>query len=356
VFRLRGHDLGFVKKLGKGSDARDLATRLLRCLSGPFFLRGREIELNYRVGYTIVSDGNAEKALDEAYEAIGAAERDGLDFFGYELSWNKLREAEFATDDLMTLSRNIAEGTLSVFYQPVVALSSGKTAWNEALVRFKGIDKDYEEPSRFMKLASTTGHWAAVEDFMFAKVAEAAQSGYGPVSINIALRDLDREPFREAIEQGVREARDKTSTIILEILEGDFGSLTPARRSVLRRLRKTGCLIAIDDFGMGYSNYSRLMAMPVDIVKFDSSLIRDASRSKPETDLLRNIVRFCFDIGALTVAEGLEDEAAVAFAANLGFDFGQGYRWSPPVPEAQVFRAERSPILVSKFVRFEAEG
>jgi EAL domain-containing protein (putative c-di-GMP-specific phosphodiesterase class I) len=256
----------------------------------------------------------------------------------------------------MTLSRNIAEGTLSVFYQPVVALSSGRTAWNEALVRFKGIEKDYEEPSRFMKLASTTGHWAAVEDFMFGKVAAAARSGSGPVSINIALRDLDREAFRDSIELGVREAREKTSTLILEILEGDFGSLTTERRSILRELRKVGCLIAIDDFGMGYSNYSRLMGMPVDIVKFDASLIRDARGSKAETDLLRSIVRFCFDIGALTVAEGLEDEDSVAFAAGLGFDFGQGYRWSPPVPEASIFRAERSPLLASKFVRFDAEG
>jgi EAL domain-containing protein (putative c-di-GMP-specific phosphodiesterase class I)/GGDEF domain-containing protein len=356
VFRLGGHDLGFVKKLGQGTDVGDLATRLMRSLSGSFFLRGREIELNYRLGFTLVSDGNAEKALDEAYEALGTAERDGLDFSGYEPSWNKLKEAEFATADLMTLSRNIAEGTLSVFYQPVVALSSGRTAWNEALVRFKGIEKDYEEPSRFMKLASTTGHWAAVEDFMFGKVAAAARSGSGPVSINIALRDLDREAFRDSIELGVREAREKTSTLILEILEGDFGSLTTERRSILRELRKVGCLIAIDDFGMGYSNYSRLMGMPVDIVKFDASLIRDARGSKAETDLLRSIVRFCFDIGALTVAEGLEDEDSVAFAAGLGFDFGQGYRWSPPVPEASIFRAERSPLLASKFVRFDAEG
>jgi EAL domain-containing protein (putative c-di-GMP-specific phosphodiesterase class I)/GGDEF domain-containing protein len=355
VFRLRGHDLGFVKKLVAGDGAKDLAPRLLRCLAGPFSLRGKEIELSYRLGYTIVSDGNAEKALDEAYEALGAAEREGLDVSGYEPSLNKLQEAEFATADLMTLSRNITEGTLSVFYQPVVALSSGKTAWNEALVRFKGIEKDYEEPSRFMQLASTTGHWAAIEDFMFAKAVEIAQSGAGPISVNIALRDLDREAFRESIELGVMEAREKNSTVIIEMLEGDFGSLTPVRRAIVRDLRKAGCLIAIDDFGMGYSNYARLMAMPVDILKFDSSLIHDAKKSKAEAALLKSIVRFCFDIGALTVAEGLEGNDMVAFALDLGFDFGQGYYWSPPVPQSQLFPAERSPLLMSKYVHFDAE-
>ncbi|MCX7028113.1 MAG: GGDEF domain-containing protein [Spirochaetes bacterium] len=355
VFRLRGHDLGFVKRLDDGNSVKDLAPRLLRYLAWPFSLRGKEIELSYRLGYTIVSDGNAEKALDEAYEALGAAERDGLDLAGYEPAWNKMREAEFATTDLMTLSRNVTEGTLAIFYQPIVALSSGKIAWNEALVRFQGTGKELEEPSRIMKLASTTGHWAAIEDFMFYKAAEKARSDTGPVSINIALRDLDREAFRDSIEFGAREAREKNSTVILEILEGDFGLLTPSRNSIIRDLRKAGCLIAIDDFGMGYSNYSRLMAMPVDIVKFDSSLMLNARGSKAEMALLKSIVRFCFDIGALTVAEGLENEGLVEFAIDLNFDFGQGYYWSKPVPETQIHRAERSPLLVSKFVRFDGQ-
>lgn len=355
AFRLRGHDLGFVKRLVGVEQAKDLALALLKGLNGPLVLRGKEVELNYRIGYTLVTDGNAEKALDEAYDALGVAEKGGLYLSGYEPSMNKLREAEFAMEDLLTLSRNLTEGTLSVFFQPVVALSTGKTAWNEALMRFKGLGKELEGPARFMELAATTGHWAAIEDFVFAKAAAMACSGTGPVSINIAPRDLEREDFRDSIEMGIREARGRGSTIILELLEGDFGYLTSDRSSTLRDLRKAGCLIAIDDFGMGYSNYSRLMATPVDIVKFDASLIAHARSSRAETDLLRGIVRFCFDIGALTVAEGVEDLVQAEYAGELGFDFGQGYYWSTPRSEADCLKAERSALLASKQLRFDAE-
>jgi len=95
--------------------------------------------------------------------------------------------------------------------------------------------------------------------------------------------------------------------------------------------------------------------MPIDIVKFDASLVRNARRSKAETALLRSIVRFCFDIGALTVAEGVEDSEQADYILNLDFDFGQGYYWSKPLPEEEALRAERSPLLASKLLRFDQD-
>jgi EAL domain-containing protein (putative c-di-GMP-specific phosphodiesterase class I) len=353
VFRLRGHDFGYVLQVSPGETVGETLLRLLRRLSGPTVLREKEIELNFRVGYVITMDGRSEKALDGAYEALGVAEREGLEIVEFEDSWGKATEAEKGIADLMTLSRSISEKSIAVFYQPVVALASGRTAWNEALVRFKVGENRFEEPSRLMELASTTGHWAAIEDFVFEKASHRALAGKGPVSVNIALKDLDRGYFRESLENATREARAKNSAIIIEILEGDFGYINPARLETLRELRKIGCLIAIDDFGTGYSNYSRLLTMPVDVIKFDSSLILGASRSKAEASLLRGMVRFCYDIGALTVAEGVENAEMADFVSSLGFDFGQGYYWSKPLPEDEAVLAERTPLLAGKMVRFD---
>ena len=100
--------------------------------------QGKTIELSYRIGYTVIDDGNAEKSLDEAEDALEAAAKNGLDICAYAGSWKKVTEAESAIADLMILSRNVSEKTIAVFYQPVVSLSSGKIAWNEALVRFRG--------------------------------------------------------------------------------------------------------------------------------------------------------------------------------------------------------------------------
>ena len=221
------------------------------------------------------------------------ASRDGLDVAAFAPSLRKVTDAEIAIADLMTLSRNISEKTLAVFYQPVVALASGKIAWNEALVRFKGVAGEYyNEPARFMSLASTTGHWAAIENFMFERTIERACGKGGPVSVNIALKDLNREDFRSAIERGARCAKKAGSVIILEILESELGTLGSSHFDTLKELREKGCLIAIDDFGTGYSNYSRLLTMPVDIIKFDRSMILSARSSKAVTTLVQGLVRF----------------------------------------------------------------
>ena len=280
------------------------------------------------------------------------AEENGLDSASYSRTRKKATEAEIHIADLMTLSSNISNNTMAVFYQPVVSLSSGKTAWNEALVRFMGSDESYEAPARFMALASTTGHWAAIEDFMFGRAIGRACGEGGSVSVNIALKDLDREAFRSAIEAGARAAMERGSAIILEILEGDFGFATPERLEALKSLRAAGCLIAFDDFGTGYSNYSRLLSMPVDIVKFDQSLVQSARGVRAEATLLQGLSRFCYDIGALTVAEGIETKELADFATAVGFDFGQGYFWSRPVPEFEASSAERTPLIAGKLARY----
>ncbi|MFA5852174.1 MAG: GGDEF domain-containing phosphodiesterase [Spirochaetales bacterium] len=357
AFRLRDHDFGFLRPMKEGESAQEIATKLLRGLAVPLVFQGKTIELNYRVGYTVIDDGNAERSLDEAEDALAMASRDGLDVAAFAPSLRKVTDAEIAIADLMTLSRNISEKTLAVFYQPVVALASGKIAWNEALVRFKGVAGEYyNEPARFMSLASTTGHWAAIENFMFERTIERACGKGGPVSVNIALKDLNREDFRSAIERGARCAKKAGSVIILEILESELGTLGSSHFDTLKELREKGCLIAIDDFGTGYSNYSRLLTMPVDIIKFDRSMILSARSSKAVTTLVQGLVRFCFDIGALTVAEGIETKDFVEFALDMGFDFGQGYFWSKPVPESEAAMAERTPLLASKFSRFDAEA
>ena len=107
VFRLRGHDFGYVLQVSPGETVGETLLRLLRRLSGPTVLREKEIELNFRVGYVITMDGSSEKALDGAYEALGVAEREGLEIVEFEDSWGKATEAEKGIADLMTLSRSI---------------------------------------------------------------------------------------------------------------------------------------------------------------------------------------------------------------------------------------------------------
>lgn len=355
AFSLRGHDLGFARPLGPDENAHELAERLAGFLRGPLEYQEKTVEIGYRIGFTVTQGGDAAKALDEAEQAVGRAERSGQEISSYSPEGNRPDEAAIAIADLMTLSRNVSESLLSVFYQPVVSLADERPAWNEALVRFRGRDEKFQEPARLMSLAATTGHWAAIEDFMLSKVGPRACTLGESVSLNVALTDLRRRDFRQAVKACAAKAKSRGSALILEILESDFGVIDEGYRSLLEEVRSAGCLLAIDDFGTGYSNYARLFTLPPDIVKFDRSMIsgvrspaeQGSGDAGPDHGLVRGLVAYCRERGILTVAEGIETRAQAELAKSLGFDFGQGYFWYRPVPEDQAAATDPARLSCS---------
>jgi EAL domain-containing protein (putative c-di-GMP-specific phosphodiesterase class I) len=86
----------------------------------------------------------------------------------------------------------------------------------------------------------------------------------------------------------------------------------------ISHFRQLGCLIAIDDFGAGHSNFDRIWDLQPDIVKIDRRLIQDAGHSRRVERILTGIVSLLHEAGSLVVVEGVEteDEALVAIAAN----------------------------------------
>jgi EAL domain-containing protein (putative c-di-GMP-specific phosphodiesterase class I) len=181
--------------------------------------------------------------------------------------------------------------------------------------------------------------------------ANRALGGGGPVSFNAGLMDLDREAFVEKLERAARDARAAGSGIILELLEGDFGKADQKHLELIQELRAKGCLIALDDFGTGYSNYARASSFPLDIMKFDRALIGRAFAEKSEAILIGDLVQFCADRGVLTVAEGIETDHLADLAALMGFDFGQGFYWTRPLPELEAAPARMTSLLAKKLGR-----
>lgn len=351
AYKLRHNDFAFFRRMSAGDSADPVVAGLRHSMEGPLVLQDKTIELNCRIGYAVDSGGDVEKILDRANEAVKIAKEGGE--VTAEYCWDSERVAAVAAAaaDLVTLSRNVAEKSHALFYQPIIALAEDRVAWNEALVRFKGKDGGYIEPARLMKLAASTGHWASIEDFVLENAAKRSVGPCGAVSFNAGLMDLHRESFRSALEQAARSARDAGSALILELLEGDFGAADEKGLAAIRSFRAAGGLVAIDDFGTGYSNYARLSSSPVDIVKFDRALINLALVDKSIAKLIAGLAEFCSSRGALTVAEGIETEVCAEFVAAMGFDFGQGYYWSRPVPEQEARRAEMTVSLARRLAR-----
>ena len=138
--------------------------------------------------------------------------------------------------------------------------------------------------------------------------------------------------------------------IVVEMLEGatqDEALLAEA----VRYYKELGCLVAIDDFGAGHSNFERIWRQEPHIVKLDRSMIVRAANSPKVRRLLGNIVSLLHEIGCMVVAEGIETEQEAFISIDAGADFAQGYYFAKPsseLPLAKPF-GEKFTQLHEKF-------
>jgi EAL domain-containing protein (putative c-di-GMP-specific phosphodiesterase class I) len=119
------------------------------------------------------------------------------------------------------------------------------------------------------------------------------------------------------------------SDVVVEILE--TGVEDEAKLADSAKLyRKMGCKIAIDDFGVGYSNFDRMWRLQPDIVKLDGSIIRSAARDKHARIVLANMVKLVKECGAKVAIEGIEESTEAKVAIDVGGDYLQGFFFGRP--------------------------
>ncbi|PKO64013.1 MAG: bifunctional diguanylate cyclase/phosphodiesterase, partial [Betaproteobacteria bacterium HGW-Betaproteobacteria-17] len=124
----------------------------------------------------------------------------------------------------------------------------------------------------------------------------------------------------------------------LELTEGVAMDDAPAAIAVMDRLHACGIRMSIDDFGTGYSSLSYLKRFKVHRLKIDQSFVRDIGEDPEDRAIVSAIISLAGSLGLLTIAEGVETEAQLAFLREQGCNEVQGYYFSKPKP-ADAFEA-----------------
>ena len=124
--------------------------------------------------------------------------------------------------------------------------------------------------------------------------------------------------------------------LILEITESTLFRDPKRVNPVLKSLKAMGVQIALDDFGTGQSSLSHLRHFPIDIVKIDRAFIRDIPGDSNDCELVSAIIAMAQNLNKCVVAEGVENDAQLAFLRERGCDRVQGYLFSPPLPAEEM--------------------
>ncbi len=336
TFRLKGNEFGLLFRTD-GIEPTTIHTMesLSKLISAKeFAYDDMKIRLSFVIGFDEhLEDLTLPCAKDDFLFKADIALKEGIRnksaVMKYSKDQNVQENAGRNLANYSILVRNIEECALKAMFQPVIEVSSGLVAWHEALVRIKTGTGDYVSPLEYLDLCSSTGLSRDIAFFMIERAFEMIDQTDSPVSVNLSRSDIVDDRMRSMIIAHTKRIIGR-GRLIVELLESEkYGSETKLAESI-RELRAHGVLLAIDDFGSGYSNLANFIDLEVDIIKIDGQLIKRAETDHKLKAFIAGTVRFCANSGIRTVAEHVDTPELAAYLKGEGVDFFQGYLFGRP--------------------------
>lgn len=249
---------------------------------------------------------------------------------------------ERETEDEIISALN--EGRVEVFYQPIYSVERKKFTSAEALVRIRDEKGNLIPPGKFIHVAETRGLINRLGEEVFRQACKFVKSGepqkYGVdhIEINLSVVQCANEHLADEFISIMNQYHVDPKGLVLEITE----SASVNEKNILLRnmeaLRDYGIEFALDDFGTGQSNLNYIVEMPVDIVKFDSTMIRAYFENGTAKHVMNAAIHMIQGMDLAIVAEGIEEKEQLVAMEEFGIEFIQGYYFSKPVDRASFIK------------------
>jgi diguanylate cyclase (GGDEF)-like protein/PAS domain S-box-containing protein len=314
---------------------RTLADKVISVVSQPYQVLQGPVRIGASIGIALSKgDGvNANALVRNADLALYAAKDAGRGVCRFykpamHAFANERREIE---EDLRAA---LANGELSLVYQPVVEVSTETISGFEALVRWTHPTRGAVSPEVFIPIAEEANLITPIGEWILRTAcAQLAQwDGALKMAVNVSPIQFAADNFIEIVINAIATNAIDPAQLELEITEGVFLDESAANIRTFNQLKTAGVRLALDDFGTGYSALGYLQKVPFDKIKIDQSFVRGATRKgNMNAAIIASIVSLAGALGMDTTAEGAETHDELALVRDLGCSHIQGYIYGKPV-------------------------
>ena len=336
--RTSGDEFGVLLRLDRGlADALRAAERIKAVLTLPFRLSDLEIRVDCAIGCAILNRTvtSADEVLRNAQFALKRAKRLGTTQV-YEPIQAAAVRRRFSIETELRCA--IEAEALTLAYQPLVTLGTGRVAGFEALARWEH-DGNPIPPSEFIPVAEESGlivqlgRWALEKATRTLAEWDRRTGTLLPfnISVNLSPVQISRDDIAAAVSGALAGAGIAGDRLTLELTEGAIIHDPDRVAKALSALKKFHVRIAMDDFGTGFTSLASLQKLPIDLLKIDQSFVSAMLADGDSTAIVRAILSLARALGMETTAEGIDSEDLAEMLTELGCSYGQGFHYAVPL-------------------------
>jgi diguanylate cyclase (GGDEF)-like protein len=220
---------------------------------------------------------------------------------------------------------------IEMHYQPIINMRTGNVDYYESLMRIRS-GENLIMPSTIFPIIEARRLEAEFDIIILGRIVKDIKSGKIPKGTGITFNVSGPGLINARVQEKIAEFAFylKEYKLIIEVTETSLITQLHLASIILNKFRQQGFLIALDDFGSGYSSLSYLASMPVDCVKFDISLIRQLLDGNRQSIIIESLANMVIKADYELIAEGIETEEMLEKISLLGFTRAQGFLLGRP--------------------------
>ena len=324
--------------------ADQMARRFLAVGNEAYALDHDDIHITGSIGISLYPrDGEDIESLfqhaDAALHRVKQRERNAIGYYDEAYDARARHHLQIAN----ALHHALRNDEFELYYQPTLALDTNQVVGAEALLRWHHPQRGLLLPGEYVPVAEESdliqpiGAWVLQQACRQSRQWQLAGMPL-KISINVSARQLANDGLLANVKAALASSGADPRSITIEITESAVTHERERAGQILQALKGLGLRIAIDDFGTGYASLANLKALPVDQVKIDQSFIRDLVTDPGDAAITRGVIAMAHSMQLSVIAEGVENEAQLAFLRAYRCDEMQGFYLARAMPAGDLVR------------------
>lgn len=344
IFTAAGIDIGSLVCFCKAESAEELSVWAAKVIKKYSYIdtadTGTKIAIHMKAGISSYDERlDIQQAIGRAITACGQISGSEVKIFDEKMEETLTTEHEIENRMVDALKND----EFKAWYQPKYDLKTRKIIGAEALVRWISPVTGFMPPGKFIPLFEQNGFVIQVDYYILEKTCalqrERLDAGKEviPISVNQSRLHMTEDGYLEKMRAIIEKYNLPPKLIELEVTEtmfGDFDKKAGRQNAerIINGLKEMGFTISVDDFGAGYSSFSLLSSLPMDVLKIDRSVLTGADTSLKMKKILGQVIELGHSLGMNVICEGIETVEEENLLLSLGCRYGQGFLNAKPMP------------------------